>query len=175
MIAIGDVLSVVAVLGGLWLTSSATLVALAFLAPGAVARGRARIEREPGGTVWLGVLWTLVPFFGLLVAGAPFPLAKILGLVVVAGSLLVAAVGVAGVASIVGERIEGASGLSRYAATMKGAGIVAGAAQLPVVGWFLGAPLLLLIGMGAGFPAVLHLKPRRSAVPVAASIREEGR
>lgn len=171
MTTIGDVFAVVAVLVGLGVTGWATLVGLAFALPGATARARHRIESEPGGTAVLGVLWALVPVLGLLLLNVPNPLAKFVGAIVASGSLLVAAIGAAGLAAIVGERISSASGLSPYAGVVKGAGFLAAAVQLPIVGWFVALPVLLLLGFGAGFPAVLGTRKVRIPEIVREEIR----
>ena len=163
MVTIGDVVAVVAILAGLGVTGWATVVGLAFALPGATARSRARIESDAGGVGIVGVLWLLVPIFGLILMNVPNPLVKLVGTVVSSASLLIAAIGAAGLASLVGDRISSASGLSTYAGVVKGAGFLAAAVQLPIVGWFVALPVVLLIGLGAGFPAVLA--GRRSRVP----------
>lgn len=150
MTTIGDVVAVVAILAGLGVTGWAMLVGLAFALPGATARARARIETDAAGTATLGVLWLLVPMFGLVLLNVPNPLVKLVGTFVAAGSLLVSAIGAAGLASLVGDRISDSSGLSPYAGIVKGAGFLAAAVQLPIVGWFVALPILLLIGLGAG-------------------------
>ena len=165
MTTIGDVFAVVAVLAGLGITGWATIVGLAFALPGATARARTRIECEPGGTAIVGVLWLLIPIFGLILSNAPVPLLKLLATIIVAGSLLIAALGAAGLASLVGERISADGNLSRYAGIVKGAAFLSAAVQLPIVGWFVALPLLLLIGLGAGFPAALAGRKAKLKAP----------
>ncbi|RYG85185.1 hypothetical protein EON77_06035 [bacterium] len=156
MTAIGDVIAVVAVLVGLGVTAWAMLVGLAFALPGATRRAQIRIASDATGTALTGTLWLLVPTLGVLGINAPHPGLKLVAAILLAGSLLIAAIGAAGLAAIVGERISAASGLSTYAGLVKGAAYLVAAMQLPILGWFVGLPLVLVLGLGAGFPSVLR-------------------
>ena len=77
-----------------------------------------------------------------------------------AGLGLAAALGSAGIVSILGERIrEVGTEMPPFAALTRGTALYVLAGLLPVVGWFLITPLALLLSLGGAFAA---LRPARA-------------
>ena len=162
MTTIGDILAIVAVLFGTGATLWAYLVGATFLAPAAASRARGRVEAGPWECGLLGVLALLVPIAGFALTAAPTPVGKIVGFVMIVASLAVAGIGATGVAAILADRVRVASaagaedrGLSPFAATGRACALLAASVQIPILGWFLLAPALLLVGLGAGSYALL--------------------
>jgi len=161
----GDVLAVVATIVGLFLTGWATTVAAGLLFPGAAERGRQAVTDSPKRTVGLGIVLMLTLGLGSLVLlGAPLPLGKLLGWIVLLWLLSIAAVGLAGVARLVAERIQSMDPLmAAYPAYIRAAAFLVGACLLPALGWFVVAPMLLAASLGAGWRAVVARTARVAA------------
>lgn len=121
--------------------------------PGGVERARERLERTPGRSLALGVMLAAllaVPMVVLLVM--PNGVAQFLGYTLLALALAYAGIGAAGFATRVGG--VGLRGM------LIGAAVVEFAMALPVIGWFVVTPLLLLASLGAGTFALLRWRPR---------------
>ncbi len=130
--------------------------------PGAVERARERLERTPGRSLALGAALAAllaVPMIVLLVM--PNGVAQFLGYSLLVLALAYAGVGAAGFAS----RVGGAAGLRGL---LVGAAVTEFAMALPVIGWFVVTPLLLLASLGAGTFALLRWRPRVTAATPAA-------
>lgn len=158
---IGDVLAVLATIFGVFLTLWATAVATALLCPRVVERARSAAG-EPRRIFLKGVLLTLLLAAGVVLLGAA-PLVKLVGWVVVLGLLSVAAIGLAGIARLAADRITQLDdAIAGYAALVRGAAFVVGATNLPILGWLVFGPVLLVASLGAGWNAVA---PSRAASP----------
>lgn len=157
MLIIGDVLAVAAAIFGVGLTTWATLLAIGLLFADKAERARQRLEY---GAFRLGAIGAVIALtlglLSLLMLGNPLPLVKLLGTVLLGWLLAVACVGASGVATLLAERID------RFGADMKpftrlsrGTALLVGAGLLPLAGWFVFAPAMLLVSLGAGWYAVV--------------------
>jgi hypothetical protein len=141
---------------------------LATWAPGALERVGARAGR-PGRALSIGLLLlltTLTVVGGLLKAGGPAPL---LGVAIVVFDLALAALGGAGLAVRLAQRVRAhPSGALSTRDLLRGVFLLEGAALLPIVGWLLVFPFLLLVSLGAGASGLLGRGPRVGTVEAAA-------
>lgn len=156
MVYVGDVLSVVATIFGLFITAWAASVAIMLLLPNATARARSAAEETPGRSIFSGILLlSTLGFLGLAMLAAANPLVKLAGWILTLTLLGIAAVGTAGISQAAGGRIrQFEPEMSAYPAMVRGAAYVVGATMLPILGWFLFAPLLLAASLGAGWKAM---------------------
>jgi hypothetical protein len=150
MIVLGDVFAVVAVLVGLFLTSTATILLFGLMSPAAVERAGLRFTESPWKSLMTGLLAGLPLFFLFgVVSSLPFPLLKILGPFGMLLILLGAMFGLSGLASVVAGRWRALDpALTPPQALSRAAMTLVGAAMFPVVGWFVLAPLMLVVGFG---------------------------
>jgi hypothetical protein len=155
-----DVFSVTFILAGLMITLPALWLLMRALFPGAVDRSRGRIAATPVRCFLLGLLPAAVAF-GLLVQ--PAPVGKGLGFLLFMVLVLVAGVGLAGLSTIVGERLPSTADEGRpWRGLVRGAICLELSFLLPFLGWFGILPLALVTGLGA---ATMSL---RSPAPAAA-------
>ena len=169
MVTIGDVFSIVAAIFGLFITAWAASVAIMLLLPQATERARAVAEETPGRTILSGIALLLtVGLVGVVMLGNPLPLMKLLGWTLTLGLLGIAAIGTAGIGQAAGSRIRVlAPEMPAYPAMVRGAAYVIGVTLLPLLGWFLFAPILLLASLGAGWKAVRTPVRHRDSVEAA--------
>ncbi|MGC4099392.1 MAG: DUF1800 family protein [Nitrospira sp.] len=162
---IGDILAVIAAVfagaGATW-TATILLVSLAF--PGKVAQAQEAIVTAPGATlarglgVFLGV-GLIALALGSLHAGP----ARVLGGALWVGLAALAVIGSAGIACLIGDRIETVGAhMAPFASLTRGAVLYVAAGFLPVVGWFLIAPLALLLSLG-GAVSALRTRPKNTS------------
>jgi hypothetical protein len=86
---------------------------------------------------------------------------KLLGAMLLLGTLAVAAVGAAGLATVVARAAAGAaSGRPSVRGVIHGAVLLELACALPIVGWFVVAPAAFLASLGAGTLALHSRVPR---------------
>ena len=153
---LADVLAVVSglVLGGAGFASFS--IVLLLVSPRTVDRAAAKASERPGRSLLSGIAAFLLLFVtvtGMLKApGGPKPFVAI---VVLLGGLTVAAIGAAGLAAGLGRRWRRSSGEARLTDVAFGALILEGAAALPLVGWFVVAPVALCFALGTGLRTVL--------------------
>lgn len=142
--------------------ASLTLV-LALLVPRRIERAGERIEEKPAGMCARGVaLFLLV----LLTAGAllkaPGAPLHLLAIALIVSGLTLAAFGGAGLAARLGRRLSAARGNgSSLSDVLRGAFLLEGAALLPIVGWFVVAPIAFFASLGAGASSLR--RPRAAA------------
>lgn len=138
------------------------LTAWWLLFPATVERARLRLDRTPWRCFWLGgVLMAvlIVPIIALL--ALPFGPAKFMGWALIAITLTVSALGAAGLAAKMGERLAARAGnVSPAGAFLHGAIALELAAAFPVIGWFILVPLAIVTSLGATAFALLHWMPR---------------
>ncbi|HRF46752.1 MAG TPA: hypothetical protein PLC98_03930 [Anaerolineales bacterium] len=128
--------------------------------PGLTDRARQRLVQTPGRSLVLGVALALVaglPIFVLL--ALPNGVGQFLGFAGIVLVLAFAGIGAAGFAAHLGsaETLRG---------FLIGATLTELAMALPVIGWFLVTPLLLVASLGAGAFALLRWMPRAAATPI---------
>ena len=157
MVTIGDVLGIVAFLVGLGGTGWAMTVAMGLLFP----EGAARASAATDGAFVRGLAPLAAGVLGLVLLGGT-PVMKALGWILLLLVLSLASLGLAGLSGVVGRRIAAAQpGMGEYAATLRGAGFLVAACLLPVLGWFLFAPVAFVVALGTG---VSGLARRRAVV-----------
>lgn len=148
MVTIGDVMGIVAFLTGLGGTAWAMTVTMGLLFPEQSARASASAK----GAFKRGLLPLVGGVAGVLLLGAPLPLGKLLGWILILGVLALAALGLSGLSRIAARRIAALSPeMAEYPAFLRGAGFLVAASLLPVLGWFLFAPAAFVVALGAGW------------------------
>lgn len=156
MVTIGDVLAVIGIVVATVLSLWALVLATALLFQARAERARARIERSPGKVTLRGALMALV--LGVLVAALlnhPNGLLKLIGWVVYLLLLVVGAVGFSGLAALVAQRLaQMEPSLTPYAALSRGALLCVLTTLVPILGWFVAAPLIGFASLGAGAEAL---------------------
>lgn len=160
MLILGDVLAVVASLFGVCLSAWATLVAFSLLFPDRAERAADSIRESPGKMAGLGLVSTAVlALLSLSLLQQPLPLLKLAGWAIALSLLSLAALGCSGLCLVMAKRVqEHEPALSPYAALMRGAALVVVPGILPIFGWFLVAPAMLAVGVGAGTRAIRAVK-----------------
>ena len=139
-----------------WGTLAALLVLLPALLPERVARTQQIAQNSPGRSFVIGLVNFL--FFGTvgLIFSQGAEIGGLLALLILLALLAVTAVGLAGINQIVRERLY--PGQERVRVGLKTAVLLIAAGSLPLLGWFVFAPILLLIGLGAGNISLVRRK-----------------
>ncbi len=158
---IGDVLAVIAavfLIGATWI-ATILLTALAFSAK--CARARQAIMDAPGACLARGLGVCALFALAAAVMAHPGPRGLVSALIW-AGLGLLAAVGSAGIATLVGERISSVgSAMTPFAALTRGTLLYVAAGFLPIVGFFLVTPIALLLSVGAAVAALRREAPQK--------------
>jgi hypothetical protein len=154
-------LVVVTIGGGASLCALLTVCEL--LLPRLTGRARATAEQMPRRSIAVGLVNAI--FFGVLIAalGAGDDGARILSLLILAAMLGLAAIGLAGIAQRVGDRL--APGRGPHTRLASGAALLILASLTPIVGWLALAPLTLLAGLGAAIIAIIQRGGARQPAP----------
>lgn len=148
---IGDVLAVVGVILGICLSLWVTLIGAALLFEEKTRLARRVWETQSGGALGIG-LALLLPLGvgGIALLSAPGGL-KLVGWIFLLTLFAISLLGGAGLAQLLGERTGARDeNISSLTALARGAGMMALAWLFPVLGWFLVAPICLIMGLGAG-------------------------
>ena len=153
MVTIGDVTAIVAFLSGLGLSSWALVVCAGLLMPERVDRARAALAFSLRACILRGLGLVAVPgIISFVLIVQPAPLGKLLGMAGLLCLLALAVVGTAGISRAAAEQIRSMQpDVSDYASFTRGAGFLIGGAMLPLLGWFLVAPLMLVAALGCGW------------------------
>lgn len=161
MVTIGDSFSIVATLAGIALTLWSMMMVCALLFPVRVEEARQAVSLSLGRCFGSGLLAFIIGFIGMMIVQVANPLAKLLGLMIMSAYLGCVMVGVSGVAKLAAERLRALTNLeeSHFASFGKSSAYVVIAGMLPILGWFLFAPLMMVVGGGAGFKAALKSQP----------------
>lgn len=140
------------------------LLVLAQILPGATARAAERLGGRPLRCLGVGAA-IVVPAGVASVAlmQAPGGVLQLAGWALLLALLSSACLGAAGLSALVGARI--APGATPSAALLRGAAAIECGAILPLVGWFVAAPLLLTWSVGAGALA-LRGRPQHARAEV---------
>ncbi len=156
MFTFGDVLGIVALLVGVCLTGWATLLAFSLLFPARAEQAAAAIDRSPMAVGVRGlVLTVLTVIVAIVLVQVHKPVFVAITWLLVLSVLSLAALGGSGLAMLMARRIQAHEPhLSAYTALMRGAALVVVPGILPVFGWFLVAPVMLIMGVGAGTRAL---------------------
>jgi hypothetical protein len=166
MLTLGDVLAAIAILLTTSLAALSAMVLSSLLFPDRTARAATEIERHPWKCAMAGFFAGLpLVLIGLVLFQVPHPVVRVLGLLVMLLVLMLAAAGSGGLAQLAGKRILTASAdRTQLSAITLGGVLVVGVASLPLAGWLILAPMLLLCSLGAGVRA---FRPAKRAVPSA--------
>jgi hypothetical protein len=160
---IGDSFSIIATLGGIAVTSWSFNVACGLLFPDKVESARNAVSTRSSSVIGKGFLALLYGVVAFIVISLPNPLTKLLGTLMLASYFGLVAVGISGIAKLAAERMQslkdGQSNL--FDSFAKASMYIVLAAMLPILGWFLFAPMLILFGGGAGLIAILKPAPSR--------------
>lgn len=138
------------------------LTAWWLLFPATVERARLRLERTPWRCFWLGgVLTAMLVIPIVILLALPFGPAKFMGWALVVIALTISALGAAGLAAKMGEKISARSGhVSPIGAFVRGAIALELAAAFPILGWFILIPIAVVTSLGATAFALLHWMPK---------------
>lgn len=168
MTTIGDSFAVVAILLGIGITAWAMTMSVALLFAAKTSAAREAVARSPWASFGIGVL--LASTFGVVSVGlsaSPFPFLKLLGLLGLFALLTTASLGMAGVTSLVGRRIASMDpNISTYGAFCKAGALLTVGAFFPIFGWFMVAPIYLLVGLGTGARCLLKSAASEGVSPV---------
>lgn len=157
MVAVGDVLSIVAFLVGIGGTAWAMTVAMGLMFQEQTARASGATK----GAFKRGLLPLALGVLGVVLLSVPSGGVKLLGWAILLAVLALASLGLAGLSRVAGRRIALlAPEMGEYSAFLRGAGFLVAASIFPVLGWFLFAPVAFVVALGAGWAGV----SRRAAV-----------
>jgi hypothetical protein len=155
MVTIGDVLGIVAILCGLGVTAWALMVSCGLLFPQKVEFARQTAQNSPWENLLKGILVLIPGIIGVIMLGAAGP-GKLLGSILVLAVLSIGAIGTAGLGHLAGRSMHRMSeGMPEYPAFVRGCAFLVTASMLPILGWLVFAPVVLLIGLGSGARAIM--------------------
>jgi hypothetical protein len=156
-ITIGDVLTVVATVVGTAVSAWALTICAALLFTRRTDAAHAALRQSWAKCLTVGLLATFALLFvSTALASLALPVMKLLGLFGYTTTLALAAVGSAGFARLVANRImRHDPEVSAYSALTRGAGLLVAAAAFPVLGFFVITPLLIVLSVGAGTIALV--------------------
>lgn len=169
MVTMGDVLAVLGLLFGVCISGWAMIVGAGLIFMGRAGYARQKIESHPFRSVFRGLILTIIGGVGgVVMIATPNPLIKLVGWMLVMLLIGFSVIGATGLAFIVGERIKASDPeASEFKAFSRGAAIIVVSCLLPLFGWFVFAPLVMVLGVGAGTGAVLNRKREEPAVTLA--------
>ena len=155
---IGDSFSIIATLGGVAVTAWSFKVACALLFPDRVEAARLAVSTKTSSAIGLGFLALLFGVFSFIVLSLPFPPTKLLGTLMLASYLALVAIGASGISMHAAHRLRELKGgtANLFDSYVKASLYMVLAAMLPLLGWFMFAPLIILFSGGAGLMALLR-------------------
>jgi hypothetical protein len=161
-----EVVSMLALVLGSAATIAALLTVIAFLLPGFVGRCRRALETMAGRSLAVGAVNFI--FFAAVagltaIIGAELPeplrgLFNLGALIILLLLLALAAAGLAGLVALLRDRVSLAT--SPFAGMMWAGVLLVAAALAPIGGWFVLAPLALLVSLGAAIIALVQRSPK---------------
>jgi hypothetical protein len=148
---IGDVLAAVAAIFALGATWAATLLLVALAFPARVRQIQERLVSSPGACLARGLgIVLLFLIIDVPLSQHPAGPLKLLSYILLAGLGTFAALGSAGIARLVGERIQGVgASMSPFASLTRGTILYVIAGFLPIIGWLFVTPIALLLSLGS--------------------------
>jgi hypothetical protein len=162
-----DVFAIFGTLLAVGIALPGMLLTWRLLLPQVVARAEQRLSHTPwkcffGGGAFLVVY--LIPVIVFL--NLPLPVFKAVGAIALFGLALVASIGTAGLAGLMGQRLNGMGLKSSVAgATVRGAIAMELAAVFPLIGWFLIIPIMFIVTLGAALFALTGWQPKVAPNP----------
>ena len=165
---LGDVLAAVSLVITTGFAAFCAMLLSALLFPSRASRAAREIEFHPWKCtlvgLFIGVPWALI---GIQIFSVPNPVFRVFGLGILLILFFVAAAGSGGHAKLVAGRIARTSKFdSELGSAALGTFLVVGASLLPLVGWFVIAPILSLSAIGSGLVTSFRRKSRTSVVKV---------
>jgi hypothetical protein len=165
MVLMGDVLAVVATLAGVCLSAWVLLIGSSLIFSRRAAAAESLLEHSPWRSLIIGLaVGTLGGIVSIALTAQPSGVLKLVGM---AGYLIILSLGVlggCGLAQLVARRIHPLDpSLSPLKSLSRGAAILVVPSLLPLLGWFVFAPVVLAISIGAGLQAILS---RSGAAPI---------
>jgi hypothetical protein len=155
-----DTMAIFFVILGLLLAFPGLWILCRGLWPRAVARAAAVCGKGLIKPFLAGLPLTAVMIIAAAVLGNLGPAGKIAAVVTVCLYLMIANCGVAGLVTVVGERLAGHSGdvgpQLPWRATLRGGVALGLASLLPILGWFVILPAAVIVGCGANLLSFLR-------------------
>ena len=163
----GDWLLALTAVAAVALSISAMLVAAALLFRRKAEYAQRFYETSPIRSLVMGLILGGGGFvFALALLGNSLPLVKLLGFAVAAFILAGSLVGGAGLALLAGSRVAGMEDKpNSFSFLAKGAGLIVLAGIVPLFGWFVYVPVVVLMSFGAGLQALAY-KPVYAPQPM---------
>lgn len=158
---LGDVFATVAIIVFSGLAAWAGGVIAAILFPGRTERASLDFENRPWGIFFIGLgVMTALTLLAIVLT-APVATRGI-AFVIYAGILGVGVFGSGGLFRLMARRVSDNDGApSKYHAIAKGGALVVAAELLPVFGWFMLFPYVLIASFGAGILAMFGGRTRQ--------------
>ncbi len=150
------------------LISGITLIALlmlhVFLIPGRVERARQAIEHAPGRAFLIGLVNAL--FFGVLAAifANGGDVGGLIALIILLALGSFALIGLSGIVLTLRERIYPELTGNGLKEGMKTAVFIIIASLTPFIGWFVLAPILLIIGLGGTITTLIRRRQKSTII-----------
>ena len=136
----------------------AMLTAWWLLFPALITRAQTRIEKSLARSFWLGIVIVIALTIPIVILLAlPFGPAKFIGWILIAASLALSAIGSAGIAAHLGERMKQAGNpYTSLGSFIRGSVVLELSTFFPILGWFFLLPLALITAFGATGFALLN-------------------
>lgn len=151
--------AVVVALIGTW---AGLLMAVALLLPDKADRAEAALDTHTKRCFLHGLGLMGLFAVGLMLASAPAPPLKLLGLLLMLGLSALLTLGATGMAKLMGRRIGEMSGArTSFGFLVRGSFVYSAALGFPLIGWYVFAPISLVCALGAGAAA---LRPARHMI-----------
>jgi hypothetical protein len=152
MTTLGDVWAITALIVGISACAWALLLCLALLFQHRSQLAMGSIAARPWESLGIGFALTLIwGGLSILLLSVPLPAVKLLGWLLLLGLMAVSFTGSSGLVLLAASRLRAIDeGLTAYGAMSRGAIFVVVPCILPVLGWFLIAPVIFMFGAGAG-------------------------
>lgn len=143
----------------------AMLAALWLFFPALISRAQTRVEKTPWTTFWMGLGVSIAVTIPIIILFAlPFGPAKFFAWVSIGAVLAISAIGSAGIAAHLGNRLSSNGNFSPLSSFVRGAVILELAAFFPLIGWlFVWIPMLIM-AFGATTFSLLNWKPREKNI-----------
>ena len=137
------------------------LMATALTLPGSTAKAQDALQTAPRRCFLHGLGLLLIFGVAVQITTLPFPILKLVGVLLMLALGGLAVLGAAGIAYLLGQRIGEMSGAKTSFGTLTRGSLLYGVAALfPLIGWYLFAPISVICALGAGAWAV---KPERNS------------
>ncbi len=163
---IGDVFAIIASVIAICLSEWALFMGMALIFQSRSREASRVVQVRPWRSLGIGFgLMATIGAVSIAMLYTPFPVVKLFGWVGIMTLLAVASLGASGLAQMIAGRIQRIeSGVSGFGSLARGAGILVVAGLVPVFGWFVFGPLVLLVSIGVGVQALFARLPEDSTV-----------